>query len=337
MRFPGFLLVCVWLATFQMVLTGTAGAHALQPGYLSIEALNHEVFRIFWRKPDVRGRPMPIEVSLPARCEPRVAVPVRFDGQAWSSGWIATCNGGLAGGDIAIPGLDATETDVLVRLDTGDGVVSTHRLTPTQHTFTVPQKPDGGEILVSYGSLGIEHILEGWDHLLFVFCLLLLISNRWRLLGAITAFTIAHSITLVGATLGWLALPSPPVEAVIALSILFLASEILAKRQGELRLSQRAPWMVTFAFGLLHGFGFAGALAEIGLPPRDVPLALLAFNLGVEAGQLIFVGAIIAVFYASQKLAGESLSRHHGLLQMSSAYVIGGLSAFWLVERLVAF
>lgn len=272
---------------------GEARAHALQPGYLELQMLGPESWRAFWRKPAVGGAPMPIEVQLPARCDQREAPEARFDGAAYVAQWLVTCPGGLAGGEIAIPGLEATRTDVLVRYEREPGVGATQRLTPDAPSFVVPTSPGLLEVARSYFGLGVDHILEGADHLLFVFALLLLIRDPWRLVAAVTAFTVAHSLTLAAASVGWLVVPAPPVEAVVALSIMFLASELLHEREGEQRVTERFPWVVAFAFGLLHGLGFATALKEIGLPEGDVPLALLAFNLGVEAGQLLFIAAVL--------------------------------------------
>ncbi|MEM7177104.1 MAG: HupE/UreJ family protein [Pseudomonadota bacterium] len=319
------------------LMPATAPGHALQPGYLSIEPLGPATYRVFWRKPDVQGRPMPIDALLPETCEPRRPPPVRFDGVAWVSGWVTACENGLAGGRVEITGLERTSTDVLVRYQTPDGLAGSRRLTPMQPAFAVPEQATTLNVLRTYIVLGGEHILEGWDHLLFVLALMILVRDPWRLVGAVTAFTVAHSITLSAATLGWVALPPRPVEAVIALSIMFLASEILHHREGRLRLSERAPWLVTFSFGLLHGFGFAGALREIGLPQQEIPLALVAFNIGVELGQLAFILVIAALAALAVRVFGRVLAALNRLGAKPLAYGIGGLSGFWFVERLAAF
>ncbi|MEQ9694793.1 HupE/UreJ family protein [Shimia sp. SDUM112013] len=318
----------------------SANAHALEPGYLDLRQLTNEGWQVFWRKPDVQGAPMRIDAVLPEPCIPAHGDAPRFDGYAWIASWVAQCKGGLEGGVVSIPGLEAQRTDVLVRLQPLEQPMSTVRLTPSQISFVVPVALSGSEVFLSYLGLGFEHILEGLDHLLFVFALLLIVRNPWRLVGTITAFTVAHSITLALATLGHIRLPGPPVEAVIALSIVFLAVEILKHEQGEMRLSERAPWLVSFGFGLLHGFGFAGALTEIGLPPGDIPLALLAFNVGVELGQLTFVAAVLAMF-ATIRIAAPALARQvrepHLPGTLMLGYAIGGMATFWLVQRLTAF
>ncbi len=264
----------------------------------------------------------------------------RFDGTAYVAQWLATCPGGIAGGEIAIPGLEGTRTDVLVRYELEPGSGRAQRLTPDVPAFIVPQAPGLLDVARSYFGLGVDHILQGADHLLFVFALLLLIRDPWRLVAAVTAFTVAHSLTLAAASLGWLVIPGPPVEAIVALSIMFLASELLLEREGEQRLTERYPWVVAFAFGLLHGLGFARALKEIGLPEGDVPLALLTFNLGVEAGQLLFIAVVLVAGSLLRRLDPrlvDGLRRPRSVGLVSMAYLIGGVSAYWFVARVAAF
>ncbi len=200
--------------------------------------------------------------------------------------------------------------------------------------MVIPKAPSAGDVALTYIVLGIEHILEGWDHLLFVFVLILLVPGMRQLILAVTAFTVAHSITLGLATFGLVALPPQAVEAVIALSIVFLAAEVLRSRAGgPFRLSERLPWLVTFAFGLLHGFGFAGALRETGMPEAAVPLALLMFNLGIEAGQLLFIMAVVLAAFAIRSMLGAGSIVAAARPYM--AYGIGCLASFWLIEQVV--
>ena len=332
-------LLALILLVLGMLPPGQVQAHALQPGYLEISQIAGDSYRVFWRRPDVKGAPMAIDARLPDTCEPSKGPDALFDASAWVAVWVATCPGGLAGGTVTIEGLDGQETDVLIRYPAEDGQMRSVRPTPDNSDFVVPANPGAFDVIPTYLPLGVEHILGGIDHLLFVFALLLLITDRWRLIGAITAFTIAHSVTMAVATLGWVALPGPPVEAVIALSIMFVASE-LAQRDGETdRLSERYPWSVSFAFGLLHGFGFAGALREIGLPQSDVPLALLSFNLGVEIGQLLFVAAVIAAGFALRHVwpTARALFLPGTRFAVTGAYAIGGISAYWFIDRLSGF
>jgi len=208
------------------------------------------------------------------------------------------------------------------------------RLTPTETSMEVEAETSNLNVIQVYTGLGIEHILLGVDHLLFVFALLLIVNGWRRLVGTITAFTLAHSITLFAATLGWVHVAQAPVEAVIALSILFLATEIIHNRQGKPGMAKRFPWLVAFIFGLLHGFGFAGALAEIGLPEQSIPLALLFFNVGVELGQLLFVAAVVSMGWVLRKLLAEKILQGS---EVAASYLIGSLSAYWVIERTYSF
>ncbi|MEM8743838.1 MAG: HupE/UreJ family protein, partial [Pseudomonadota bacterium] len=212
------------------------------------------------------------------------------------------------------------------------GSVQTVRLAPDIPSFTVTGSPGSFATARTYFNLGVEHILLGIDHLLFVLALLLLIRDPWMLVKAITAFTVAHSITLAAVSLGWARLTPAPVEAVIALSIMFVAAEILRQSRGKTDFATRTPWVVAFLFGLLHGFGFGGALKEIGLPQTDVPLALLTFNLGVEAGQLLFIAVVLLLKLAADRMFKADLPWLRGAL----AYGIGGVAAFWFIERMSA-
>ena len=251
-------------------------------------------------------------------------------------------NGGLAGQIVTIEGLSATSTDVLVRIESLGGAVQTERLAPTRIAFVVQATPGAGEVAVTYLRLGVEHILFGFDHLLFVLALIILVGDWRRVVLTVTAFTVAHSITLAAATLGFVRVPGPPVEAAIALSIVLVAVEIVNARRGTPSLTARLPWLVAFTFGLLHGFGFAGALAEVGLPHHAIPIALLFFNLGVEIGQLAFVAVVLAAGFAFRRaiafrLEPASLQRVVNRLAVIAAYAIGTVAAYWLIERTSTF
>jgi hydrogenase/urease accessory protein HupE len=230
-----------------------------------------------------------------------------------------------------VHGLQATMTDVLVCIALSDGRVVSRLLRPDAPSFVFGSE-SAAPAATSYFALGVEHILFGIDHLLFVLALVLIVRGVGLLVKTITAFTIAHSITLALATLELVKLPSAPVEAVIALSIVFVAAEILRSRRGQRGLTERAPWLVALTFGLLHGFGFAGALVEVGLPANDIPFALLLFNVGVEAGQLAFVAAVlvtVGIFRRSR----IPLPRWASLLP---PYAIGSVAMFWVIERSIA-
>lgn len=329
------LTIGLWVASM-----GAVFAHALEPGYLSLKEISPTSWQVFFRKPDVQGSPMAIDVVMPPVCETPLSTQPRFDGAAWVTGWVAECAEPITGKSVTIQGLEAQRTDVLARLEYADGRTGTVRLTPSEPGFLLTEAPSAIDVLFNYLALGFEHILEGWDHLLFVFALLLLIRDTWRLIGAITAFTVAHSITLGLAALGYVSLPGPPVEAIIALSIVFLAIEVLKHDPQNPRLSERAPWVVSFAFGLLHGLGFAGALTEIGLPANDIPLALLGFNLGVELGQISFVLAVALGLLILRALIATFPSSIKGLTAYAptlTAYAIGGVATYWLAERISGF
>ena len=327
----------ILLALSFMVWANLGSAHALDPGFLDIRQLSEGSWRIHWRKPDVNGKPMEIDANLPDQCSPLSGPEPVSDSAAWTSTWVADCEAGFAGQTISIEGLEAQRNDVLLRFQPLGAEATTLRFTPSRTVMEIPGKPTVWMVLTSYFRLGFEHILEGWDHLLFVFALFILVRDPWRLVGAVTAFTVAHSITLALATLGFLRVPGPPVEAVIALSIVFLALEILNRSDDNPRLSEQQPWIVCFCFGLLHGLGFAGALSEIGLPPDDIPSALLAFNLGVEAGQLAFIGVLICLISGWRLMTPVATHRSSSVATVVTAYGIGGLSMFWLVERVSNF
>jgi hydrogenase/urease accessory protein HupE len=238
--------------------------------------------------------------------------------------------GGLADQTIHIDGLRTTLTDVLVRLERLDGTTLVHRVEPSQPSLVLEASPSLFSVAGTYFVLGVEHILSGIDHLSFVLALLLLVKGRRRLVGTITAFTVAHSVTLAAATLGWVNVPGALVEAVIALSIVFVAAEIVHGHQGREGVTARAPWIVAFVFGLLHGFGFAGALHEVGLPGHAIPTALFLFNFGVEVGQLLFVAAVLVLV----ALARRPLASVPRWATVVPAYAIGAVAMFWTLQRI---
>lgn len=318
------------LAAFFLALVSPAAAHELQPGYLQLDEVSPVRFAVLWKVPAMGDRHLGIDLKLPATCR-NLDEPVgTMEENAYLQRWQVTCEGGLEGSTIAVDGLSSTLTDVLARLSWVDGSVEVERLRPDKPSLVIRGGQSILEVARTYFVLGVGHILGGIDHLLFILALMLLIRDPWTLVKTITAFTIAHSITLTGAALGYFSLPQAPVEAVIALSIAFVARELLLMKPGEQRLSEASPWIVAFAFGLLHGFGFAGALKEIGLPQRDVPLALFTFNLGVEAGQLIFVGGMVVIYRLAASASPLPLRQMRGL----AAYGIGAAAMFWLVTRL---
>jgi hydrogenase/urease accessory protein HupE len=321
------------LFLLQISLTVSAFGDELRPAYLSIRETNPNEFSVLWKVPALGDKRLGLYLQLPDVCVPK-SEPVRLiENAAYSERWTAICGGGLRGQLIAIDGLRSTATDALARIQYRDGSVEIARLTPETPRFVVAGVQLGREVAWTYFLLGVDHILIGYDHLLFVFALILLINDFWMLTKTITAFTLAHSITLAGASLGYFSLPQQPVEATIALSIAFVASELIKQRPGERRLSESYPWVVAFAFGLLHGFGFAGALKETGLPQTDIPVALLTFNIGVEAGQLLFVACVWIVFLAVR----WSVTVPAAPARLAAAYVIGTVAMLWFVVRISSF
>jgi hypothetical protein len=245
--------------------------------------------------------------------------------------WVDAGPHGLAGKRVEIVGLQFTITDALVRIQLLDGRTLQAIVRPSQPWIEIAASQAWWQVMGTYIVEGIRHILVGADHLLFVLGLLLIVKDRWMLVKTITAFTVAHSITLAIATLGYAEAPALPLNAVIALSILFLGPEIVRSWRGETSFTIRHPWAVAFAFGLLHGFGFASALTGAGLPRGDLPLALLSFNLGVEAGQLAFVALVLALARSFVVLE----IRWPRWVQALPGYTVGTLGAFWTVQRLV--
>jgi hydrogenase/urease accessory protein HupE len=315
-----------------------ARADEFKPGYLQLTQLDHETYDVLWKIPAIdEFTTLKVKPQFPKRAE--VLTPVRstFSRGVTVQRWRIRVPEGLDGKAIFFSQLSETRIDVLVRLVRLDGTVQLERILPVSPGFAARPSPGRLEVVTTYTILGIEHILAGFDHLLFVLALVLLVQGTRRLLVTITAFTAAHSLTLAGATLGWVQVPGPPLEASIALSIVFVASEIVHARQGRYSITQHYPWVVAFTFGLLHGFGFAGALAEVGLPPASIPIALLFFNVGVEIGQLLFVGAVLAAIAAGRRVGHRLPFTEPDWLWRFTPHAIGALASFWLVERVAAF
>lgn len=303
----------------------------LRPGYLELTQRSVSEWRMVWKAPIKGGLATNAAPALPKFCTRTTPVRSLVGGAVVSVSTIS-CSAPLAGQKVGLSGLDATFTDALVRIAPLGRPVQAARLTADAPVTEVQAKAPRSQISKTYFALGVEHILTGYDHFLFVLSLVLLLTGGWKIAKTVTAFTVAHSLTLVGTTLHLVSVSRQPVEICIALSIVFLAVEIVKARPDMPRLSERIPWLVAFAFGLLHGFGFAGALAEIGLPEGEIPVALLTFNLGVEAGQLIIVAAGLTVLAFIRRYISQRLRT----AQVASAYAIGSVAAFWMIERALA-
>lgn len=327
-------VVAAFLLVFCGGLFGQVFAHESQPGLLQLIQQDANRYEVLWRAPIYYGKPHPASLQLPASWKTLGSSTTRqLVDSALHRRIVLVDAQTIHGSLIRLPGLETTTTDVLVRVEFANGTTSSALIKPDQPWLTIEGPRSVWQVAWDYTTLGVEHILSGIDHLLFVLALLLIVNGMSRLFITITSFTLAHSITLAAATLGWMWVPGPPVEAVIALSILFLASELVKVNRGEQSLTANYPWLVAFTFGLLHGFGFAGALSEVGLPQNEIPLALLMFNVGVELGQLLFVFAMLALILVLRRvrLPWPAWSRQ------VPAYGIGAMAAFWFIQRVSGF
>jgi hydrogenase/urease accessory protein HupE len=321
----------IFILTIFILFTGyeRVCAHEVRPGYLELREGSPGRYEMLWKRP-ARGEVMlQLDPVFPEACKITGPGSLETAPGAMLTRATMVCRDGLQGLSITIAGLEATMTDVLIRVYHADGAMETHMLRPVSPTAMIGAAGSSGQRAVAYLRLGVEHILMGVDHLLFVLGLLLIVSSRLMLVKTITSFTVAHSITLAIATFGYASAPMVPLNAAIALSILFLGPEIIRSQRGETSLTIRHPWVVAFAFGLLHGFGFATGLTTMGLPRAEIPLALLLFNLGVEAGQLFFV-LIILLLARSFRILKISWPRW---VEAVPAYTVGGLGAYWTIQR----
>ena len=333
MRRP-FLLLFAALSLGAACTPVIGVADEIRPALLELDEREGGWVDVTWKVPMRGDRILPLRPVLPEFFEPATPPAGRPVAGAWVEySSYRTGERPLTGARLAIDGLLGVSTDVLVRVRLADGTEHSAVLRASATEFTIPAQPSKGEVALSYWQMGAIHILEGVDHLLFLLVLLLIVNGLWPLIKTVTAFTVAHSLTLALATLGVVNIPPAPTEAVISLSIVLLAVEAVRKFSGELTLAERYPWIVAFTFGLVHGLGFAGALSEIGVPQNEVPLALLMFNVGVETGQVLFVVAV--------SLLLEGLRRLHSnvaLAAMRAApYAIGGIAAFWTIQRVDLF
>ncbi len=309
---------------------GTAHAHESQPGTLDLIQVGGDRYEVVWRAPIYFGRPHPARLELPEPWQTVVPRSERLlsDSQVFRQ-VVTVGEGGVEGDVVRFPGLENTITDVFVRLHRLDGTAMTAVVRPSKPVVELrgerPWYASAGE----YTALGFHHILLGVDHLLFVLGLLLIVKSGTTLLKTVTAFTVAHSLTLAVATLGFARAPLPPLNASIALSILFLGPEIVRSRRGETSVTIRYPWVVAFAFGLLHGFGFASGLTTTGMPRAELPFALFFFNVGVELGQLAFVVTALALVRSFRTLE----VRWPRWVEALPGYTVGGLGAYWTIQR----
>jgi len=316
--------------SFFLLLVAPALAHESQPGSLEIKQLGRDRYEISWRAPNYFGKPHPAALELPKEWK-TIGEPTqrrRADSVIFNR-LVSTDNQSIEGKVIRFPGLESTITNVFVRLTRLDGTIMTTVASPSKPRVELRGERSWHITAKEYVGLGFHHILLGVDHLLFVLGLLLIVQGGMKLLKTITSFTVAHSITLAIATLGYAQAPLPPLNAAIALSILFLGPEIMRSRRGESSLTIRFPWLIAFAFGLLHGFGFASGLSTTGMPKAELPWALLWFNVGVEIGQLLFVFVALALV-RSFKILEVRWPRWATFLP---GYTVGSLGAYWTIQR----
>ena len=340
-KWPAFVPVvraameCVRLAVLTacvaMLVPLIASAHEVRPAYLSVYEDAPNEFSVLLKTPMQGDARLALSALFSGKIEKVTPIVSHPTGDAMVQTWRMRTVEPLAGQNVVIDGLQNTMTDALVHVVFANGNSWTARLTPSEPSAVIPASQSAWAAFITYVRHGIEHIAFGFDHLLFVTGLMLIVRDWRKLVKAITAFTAAHSITLSCATLGWLTLPSRPVEAMIAISIVMVAAEVVRMERGQFSLAIAKPWIVAFAFGLLHGFGFAGALVELGLPHSDIPLALLAFNVGVELGQLAFIAVILSAVYMVSRIV--AIPRQ---AIVASAYTIGVIAAFWSIQRLDA-
>ena len=314
----------------MMVAAPLTPADEFRPALLEINEGAEGLFRVSWKVPLKNGRRLEITPKFSADMERIGPEAVRiFQGSAIAESSWRIQSGKFVGSNIEIEGLRGFPIDVIVQIDLADGSEHSTILRPAYPSWTVPERATRWMVAGSYWKIGTIHILEGFDHLLFVLALMLIVPNLWMLVKTITAFTVSHSISLGLATLGVLNMPGAPTEAVISLSILFLAVEIIHSREGRVTLTEQYPWIVAFVFGLVHGLGFAGALAEVGLPQQEIPLSLLMFNVGVETGQLLFVGAVLLILEIGKRIPFPRIPESWRLIP----YSIGSVAAFWTIDR----
>ncbi len=332
--------VSLSLAVVALFLSAVVPGRAdeFKPAYLQLTQVDQDTYDVLWKIPAIdESTTLKVKPQFPDGTEALTKVRGTFSRGVTVQRWRIRVPHGLDGQAVIFSHLSETRIDVLARLVRLNGSVQLERILPVRPRFVAKPSPGSLEVVETYTVLGIEHILTGFDHLLYVLGMLILVGGWRRIVATMSAFTATHSLTLTAAALGWVHVPQPPVEACIALSILFVAREIVQVHRGRPSITARWPWVVSFTFGLMHGFGFAGALAEVGLPQSSIPTALLFFNVGVEIGQLLFVAAVLAVIAVGRRAAQRVRLPQPDWLWRVAPYAIGALASFWLVERVAAF
>ena len=324
-------VVLVFIAS--LTISTTALAHEVRPALVQINQTAPGSYQVTWKQPVVGDMAVRMVPHLSSGVLDKPATTEEISPAFRIRTWDVKAGAPLDGQTLTIEGLKETVTDVLVRITPTQGTEINTVIHPSEAAYRIVLSGPAGMAVPAYLRLGIEHILTGFDHLMFVLGLLLLIGTSWRIVKAVTAFTVAHSITLALAALGIVKFPTAIIEALVALSIVFVASELLSSKDT---LTRRRPWLIAFVFGLLHGLAFAGALSNIGLPPHAEPQALFLFNVGVEIGQLAFITTAVAVILILRSLRQRLSFNTDTLARLAPAYVIGGFAAYWLIERTLA-
>ena len=316
----------------MFLLPPVASAHQLEFGLFEIRETDSGIFNVLYRFSGSEHTPVAGEPTLPAHCRPVGLITESIAEGAMSARWKADCGElGLRGAEVTVAGIKQTDAQVLLRVAFSDGALHEVMLDARNAVAVIGDAPaDASTVATQYAALGVEHILLGIDHLLFVVALVLLVGTGRRLLATITAFTIGHSVTLALSALGIVRVASAPTEALIALSIVLVAAELLRDADAPPTLARRYPGLLSALFGLFHGLGFAGALREIGLPQGEIPLALFSFNVGVEAGQVLFVIALLPLLALGRRLASSRAPQ----FARARAYALGGIAAFWFWQRI---
>ena len=313
----------------SVFLPGMVRAHDVQPAYLEVQQTDATHLAAIWKVP-ARTALTGLTVAFPAEWRVSSGPTDASSRENVVTRWMLACpTDGLDGRRLGVIGLETIPADVMVRIVRPDGSAVVTRLTPAATSFVIEAKPGVWHLVMTYTLLGVDHILMGVDHLLFVLGLLLIVKSRWMLLKTITAFALAHSLTLAVATLGYASAPVMPLNAAIALSIFFLGPEMVRRKRGQTSLTIEHPWVIAFAFGLVHGFGFASGLTALGLSHNEIPPALLLFNVGVEIGQLMFVAVILGL-EESFRVLEVHWTRW---AEWIPAYTVGSLGAFWTIQR----
>ena len=325
-------LLTTIVALAAIFFTFPAFAHELRPAYLQLREGNPGEFSVFWKTPMLGDGKLALEPEFSGDAKAITPITTRSPLGASIQQWTMRANK-VRGQTLRILGLESTMTDALVQMEFADGTAWTKLLTPQEPEALIPRTSSRLETADAYMKLGVLHILTGVDHLLFILALIIITSGGWKLVKTVTAFTVSHSITLTAATLGYVHVPQRPVEAVIALSIVFVACEIVHRRQGRSGLTEQWPWLIALTFGLLHGLGFAGALSDVGMPPGHIPLALLFFSGGVETGQFLFIGAVVTLVLLARWIR---LPFPHWA-ELVPPYAIGTVAMFWVIQRISTF